>query len=536
MTTAPRRHPLSGVLFLGATAVLTLAAVATLYRLVDLERSHPVMVAFVLICFGLLFFNVVYMVVCTVVAKLAPRRPLPRAALVEMPATATVYIVKNEPDLRRFLEPTAGAVLGQPWAHLWLLSNSDRPEAVASERALVEHLRAVHGEDVVHYRPPALVDNPLGRKHVCFSQWLRGPGAAYRYSLVCDADSTVTPGTLADLVRMAEHPDNDRYAAFQGRLEIGSRRTPFVRQFLLSNSLWQKIYLNASFWAFDTAPLFGHGMLVRNQVFARLEVPARVLSHDIHDAASLAQAGHRVAFCPEVVTYEEYPANYIESLRRDARWVEGTLQSLPLMFRRDLTLGARFYVFYPIYNYLLQVALLCWILGSFFADTEIMGRQLTHHHVALIGAGSSSVELAPTILPALLWVVIHRFAFVRTLSDAVQLLRETAFSTLLMLNNVLYTTWAVVSTPFRSRRWRPMNKAAGEVGLWEAARYLWPSLALGLLTAGAGLQYAQRWLLLASPFILAFLLAIPMTVYSSRRFNTDEAGAEGDGSKDGVAC
>lgn len=509
--------PARGLAFLAAPIALTIGAELLLLHLIDFERSHWALVSFVLACFGLLIYSVAYMLVCTLVAKLFPLEALPRADVEALPPTAIVYVVKNEAVLGRFIRPSLGANLGRPGLHFWLLSNSDDPRRVGQERALIEDLQRRHGVGRVHYFRNDERGNPRGRKHLCISQWLDGPGAGYRYTLFCDADSTLPEGVAAEFVRVAEHQDNSRYAAFQGMLEVKSRPTRYVEQFLLTASLCQRVYTGAAFRMLDTAPSFGHGLLVRNAEFRKLDVPEEALSHDIHDAVGLGQAGHRIAFCPDIVTWEEHPATYTECVRRETRWVEGTLQTVPLLFRPGVSLATRFYVLLPIYGYLMQPLLLGWLVAGFLAESTLFGSQMTYHHVALIGAGSGSVELSPTILPAVLWVVAHRFAFVKTPRDALGLARETLFSTLLVLNNVLYTTWAVVITPFKGREWLAMRKAGLESISWgEATRLLWPSLVVGLVALFAGALFAPRWLLFASPFVASFLLAMPLTVWSSR--------------------
>ena len=319
-------------------------------------------------------------------------------------------------------------------------------------------------------------------------------------------------------------------------LEVKSSPTRYVEQFLLTSSLCQRVYMGAAFRTLDTAPSFGHGILVRNRDFALLDVPEEALSHDIHDAVGLGKAGHRIAFCPEIVTWEEHPATYTECVRRETRWVEGTLQTLPLLFRPGVSAATRFYVLLPIYNYLMQPVLLLWLVAGFFAESTLFGSQMTYHHVALIGAGSSSVELSPTILPAVAWVVAHRFAFVKTPGDALALARETLFSTLLVLNNVLYTTWAVMITPFKGREWLAMKKAGLENISWgEATRLLWPSMVVGVVSIVCGALFAPRWLLFASPFLLSFVLAVPLTVWSSRPARGHLQVLEGGGSEQASA-
>jgi membrane glycosyltransferase len=509
--------PLAGLAFLAAPVLLTLASEVLLIRLIDFDLSHPLLATFILCCFGLLIFSVAYMVVCTVVARLFPVKPLPRADLEALPPTAIVYVVKNESVLGRFVRPSLAANLGPDGLDFWLLSNSDDPRRIGQERALIGELQRRHGVGHVHYFSNDVRGNPRGRKHLCIDQWLEGPGAGYRYTLFCDADSTLPDGVAGEFVRVAEHPDNAGYVAFQGMLEVKSAPTRYVEQFLLTASLCQRVYMGAAFRTLDTSPSFGHGLLVRNEEFGKLDVPEEALSHDIHDAVGLGQAGHRIAFCPEIVTWEEHPATYTECVRRETRWVEGTLQTLPLLFRPGVSAATRFYVLLPIYNYLMQPLLLIWLAAGFFAESSLLGTQMTYHHVALIGAGSSSVELSPTILPAVAWVVAHRFAFVRTPGDALGLARETLFSTLLVLNNVLYTTWAVFITPFKGREWLSMKKAGLENISWrEATRLLWPSIVVGVVCVVCGALFAPRWLLFASPFVLSFLLAVPLTVWSSK--------------------
>ena len=97
--------------------------------------------------------------------------------------------------------------------------------------------------------------------------------------------------------------------------------------------------------------------------------------------AFLSQKGLRTVYCPDVITYEEVPSNYLGMRLRDKRWIKGNFQTFPLFTAKDLSMGARFYIFYGLYMYITQPIFLSWIILSLIGNSLLFGQFLLFQNI-----------------------------------------------------------------------------------------------------------------------------------------------------------
>ncbi len=510
--TGPRPHGLRAALYLSGLLTLTAVAVFVMAGMFQSSRGSSLFQTAWLLGFAVLVFNVAYMAVCGIASACIRTMPLPRLQLTTLPRIAICFVVKNERGGLAEAMAASFAVNREDGVDLWLLSNSDDPESLQREQDILARLRGRFG--VVHYFRTR--QNPLGRKHVCVREWLQ-ENQQYRYLVVCDADSTLPAGTVRHLAEIAEHPVHDRVAIFQSQIQIRDATTLFSQLLRSAQDIGQRIYIRVNQHMLGFGVFFGSGALIRCDHFRQLEVPDRVLSHDIWDTVYLARAGHPTLHCEEVVTHELFPSNYLEASRRDRRWISGTLESGRLAFLPGIPLGMRFYVLYPIYGYLSQPVFLLWIALGLLSTDPIGIDRLPLQRYAFLGASFLHIEVGTMFLATMGIIVLHRMSAARSPGDVLRLLGEVVFSTLLCLNNVVYVSLHVVRALFRSVPWVPMRKDAGaNLTLGEALRFMWPSTLLGAAGILLGLFAARGWALAASPFLASFLLGIPIALLSSR--------------------
>src|SRR5882672_6088331 len=115
----------------------------------------------------------------------------------------------------------------------------------------------------------------------------------------------------------------------------------------------QSFTIGSAWWQADCGPYWGHNAAIRIAPFKRYcELPmipgkgvlrGHVLSHDQIEAALMRRGGYEVRVLPEEnLGWEENPPTLIEFLRRDQRWLQGTLQYGFFLFQPGLKFISRF--------------------------------------------------------------------------------------------------------------------------------------------------------------------------------------------------
>jgi len=484
--------------------------------LIDFKHSNPWFISFWIVGFSILNLNVSYCIVSAIVAKFLKLEEIKSKNLSYYPKSAIVYVVKNETEILNESIPFTFNNNDIENTDLWILSNSNLNNILNFEKQLVDRLGKEFGINRIKYFQSS--DNPLGRKHICLNQWMEENGD-YKYILVCDADSLLPKNTMIRLMEKAEHPANQNIAVFQSQLNIANPATRFSKYLGPAQEIAQRIYTKANQIIFDRGVFYGSGALLRLDAFSQLDIPENVLSHDIWDTAYLDQSGYKIVFCPDVISYESYPNNYIESINRDKRWIKGTIQSIRLIFLPRISIGTRFYVTYPIYSYLSQPLFLLWIMSGMFAEPFLAAQFWEFQGHALLGARVIHLEMGPLYLFTIISIVTHRFIACKNVREILLLLRETLLSLLLCLNNVIYDSIFVITAPFTGIEWQPMKKNAfGNYTFFQLFKFLWPSTLLGMMGICFGLLYSHIWMMVASPFLISFTFSIPITFWTQKRY------------------
>ncbi len=518
-STSPKmgERTIAGPLFVVALFVVASFATWSLCNSIEFTSSNALIALLWIAGFFVLSLNVAYMLLTAIIARCFPPALLPEADLMDMPACDVVFVAKHEPAevFDNMEESLAGNL--QPRARLVFISNSTDRKYLDLEAAGITRLRRRFGESrVVYWRSQS---NPMGRKHTAVQQWLREETAS-PYAMLCDADSVIPENMLSRLIRKGEHPNNQDIAAFQAGLRVRATQTHFSHYLRMGTEFAQRVYMASYQRIFRCCPYFGHGALLRRSQFKWMRVPASALSHDIWDMALLSRRGYRVAFCPDVYTYEELPWDYLEVLRRDKRWAEGTIQSGAVLKLPGISFANRFFVCFAIYTYVSQPIFLAWLLLGFLEGVASngvggeLGQQL-----AFLGVGTMALDGGAMYLPILLIVFLHRMPMCRGFREVFEIVRELLFSTVIFLNSVLYSSWAVIMAPFGKRSWIPMAKGAASTtpGLMRTLRAMAPSLVVGITMLAVGSVLAPGWVICASPFLVSFTIGPIVVHLTSRR-------------------
>ena len=501
-------------LYVVAIAWLALLLSILLAGMLRWKISSPWMGAIWIVGFYFVALNLSYLLVVCVWSIFVRARILQEAPVCGAERVAILYVLKNEPGdwAARMVRTFAGNSV--PWCDLWLISNSDDTDMLNRESLIVTDLRQRFGSDRVQYYRPER--NPTGRKHVSIQRWA-SDHHEYDYFVVCDADTVLFPGSVSKLLAKASHSANARIMIFQSHLQIMGSQTRFARFLEPGQNIVQRAFCQLNFAIFGQSPYYGHGALIRRAPFAALRVPEAVLSHDIWDTAAVDLAGWVIAFCPDVTTHEMFPPDYLEFRRRSRRWIVGTLETWPLLFRRGLSLGCRFHIGLAHYIYVVQPVFMLWVLLGLLSHKSLAGPLLQTQSVFLAGSAALDFEMGgiSLVTVGLMWTYKLRFA--RSLRDVLLVFRDVATGTAVLLNNLFYDSIYIMAAPWTSRHWRPMQKEPTRVlSFSRCFREMLPSTCFGLLLTWAGLVLDPRWLLYSSPILFSFVFGSAVVYWTSR--------------------
>ncbi len=280
-------------------------------------------------------------------------------------STALAIFVRNEPPHRvirnlgtMMRELTAAGVADK--FHLYVLSDTSLPEIAALEEqsfsALAEEW---HGRLPVTYRRREI---NTGFKAGNFWDFLERWGDNHDFAVTLDTDSFMTAAAIMRMVRIMQA--DPKLGILQGLVAGLPTTSAFARIFQFGMRLgMQSFTIGSAWWQADCGPYWGHNAALRIAPFKTYcEIPklpgkgvlrGHVLSHDQIEAALMRRGGYDVRVLPEEnLGWEENPPTLIEFIRRDLRWLQGTLQYGFFLFLPGLKFVSRFQLLFAMMMFL----------------------------------------------------------------------------------------------------------------------------------------------------------------------------------------
>lgn len=454
-----------------------------------------------------------------VLPALARARPGPPRGL-----TALAVCIRNE-EMHAVLPPL-GALLDGLAAQgaadrfvLWLLSDTQDPVLAAAEEKAIRAFAETHAN--TRYRRRA---ENTGFKAGNVMDFLDYHAGEATFFITLDADSVMTPDAVLRLVAIMEaEPD----LAIVQQLIVGRPATAaFPRLFQFGMRAGMRSWATGqAWWQLDAGPYWGHNAILRCEPFrrhARLEAlpdGSRILSHDMVESVRLQAAGWRVRCLPaENGSLESNPPAMPEFLRRDERWGAGNMQYFHLlrlpnftpMGRLQLVQAILLFLGAPLYALILLLAALNAIIGG--GEATPMGAlalAIFAHWLCYFAPKLSGYAQA-LIQPRIAAPYGGRAAFAK--GAAAEIVFMQLFEPVSTLNKAMF----LATLPFGRRTgWAPQNRADRGIAWADAARLLWPHTLVGVGLTLAFAAVSLPALLLALPFTLGMILAVPLCVLSA---------------------
>ncbi len=386
----------------------------------------------------------------------------------------------------------------------------------------------------------------VGRKSGNLAEFVRNWGGAYDYMIVLDADSIMSGAALVSMAQLMDaHPD---VGIIQTLPLLAGRDTLFARLLQFAVRLNGSMLASGlAFWQLSESNYWGHNAILRLRTFAQYCALPRlpgappfggeILSHDIVEAAFMARAGYKVWLVPDITgSWEEVPSNVIDYAARDRRWAQGNLQHVGVMPMRGLHWLSRTHLLTGILSY---VSSPLWLLVLILSSIVTCIQAVTGHQYFRPGAyslfpswpqyrdGEIAAVLTMTVIVLLVPKMLGMFLALRdralrsAFGGAPKILGgfvlEQLLSILLAPTMMLFHSEFVLRALLgRSVGWDA--QARGDRGItWREAfvRHKW-HLAIGLVWGSAILVLAPNFIWWMSPVIIGMLLAIPLTVLTSR--------------------
>ena len=426
---------------------------------------------------------------------------------------------------------------------LFILSDSTNPDAWAREEEAWYRLSSKEkAEGRIFYRHRKI--NRKG-KSGNVADFCRRWGASYPYMIVFDADSLMSGETLIRLVQaMERRPD---VGIIQTAPKSINSRTPIARLQQFSNHLYGPVFAaGLNYWQLGDAQFWGHNAILRVQPFmqhchlpmlpGRAPLGGHILSHDFVEAALMRRAGYGVWLAYDAEgSYEENPPSLIDELIRDRRWCQGNLQHSRLLFSKGffpthralfvngiMSYGSALLWFFFLLASSAQAVLELVMVPDYFPEGYSLfpdwPKFFSHRAVGLLGSTMLLLFLPKLFTLAL--VVLRRQTewFGGLLGMCVSVAVEVIVSALLAPVRMIFHSFFVATTLLGfTVRWNVQNRDDSGTTWWQAIRFHWWGVAVGILWGWAMLMVNPGFFWWLSPIVAGLILSVPLSVITSNR-------------------
>ena len=267
----------------------------------------------------------IYHLVFTLCSWRLHRLPLARPPTTDgspPPRVALLYLTMND-----FSEEALGSCLSQsyPAFDVYVLDDSTSAEAGQA----IDRFVASAGEERVQViRRPSRSGFKAGN----LNHALRRMAERYPLFAICDADGVIPTDFLSRLVPYFRLSPTIGFVQANQHVNP-SQKQRFARDFGFLTDVHGDYY-PVTKNRFGFLMFYGHGGIVRMDLWKTLGGFPEILSEDLAFTSLLRERGYVGLFVPDVVCYEDLPATYPQYLRRQERWIKGTTEYLLRYFPR----------------------------------------------------------------------------------------------------------------------------------------------------------------------------------------------------------
>jgi membrane glycosyltransferase len=425
--------------------------------------------------------------------------------------------------------------------HFFVLSDTTNPDIwVAEEIAWIETMRQLKAKGRIFYRRRL---KNTARKAGNIADFCTKWGAQYEHMIVLDADSLLTGECLLQLARFGRL--NPKAGIIQGLPTIIGAQSFYARAQQFAARLYGPILAaGINFWHLGDGNYWGHNAVIRVDAFTQCcglptlpgppPLGGHILSHDFVEAALIRRGGWQVWLVGEIPgCFEQMPQSLIENGKRERRWVQGNLQHSKLLRAPGLHPLSRLHLFMGILAYLAPVLGLLFLFTGlasaiyagqvppdYFPDTPSL------FPVWPVFDGDRALQLLFLVLimltlPKLLAALTAAWQAPKAWGGRLRLfagvLTEHVFTILIApIMMLIHTSFVLEVLRGKDSGWGAQNRGDARTSwreAWQRHRF---HMAFGVALAGVSWFYAPALFWWLSPIVAGLLLALPLSVYSSR--------------------
>lgn len=143
---------------------------------------------------------------------------------------------------------------------------------------------------------------------------------------VFDADNVPETDTL---LRAAEYFEDPSIAAVQGTTSSINADENMLTKFVsYEETAWLRTYIQGKDALNLFVPLTGSCQFIRRNILERVNGwDEESLSEDVEMSAKLTEKGYRIKYAPDILSWQETPANITQLIRQRTRWFRGYMET-----------------------------------------------------------------------------------------------------------------------------------------------------------------------------------------------------------------
>ncbi|KAF5009424.1 hypothetical protein FDECE_4356 [Fusarium decemcellulare] len=407
-----------------------------------------------------------------------------------------------------------------------MLSDTSDPDVMRMEDEGFVRLRDSLGKGMSQSTVYRRRDKNTGFKAGNIKDYLDHYSEDDDFFVVLDSDSAMGGDLLVRMVSsMEKHPQIGLLQTqFSGMPAVGT----FTRllQFGLRYSLGA-YNIGSSWWVNDCAFYWGHNAIIRTKAFhkncmlpvlpGKPPLGGYILSHDVMEGIFMRRGGYEVRMIPiETESYETNPPTFLDYLRRENRWCQGSMQYWFMLKEPGLKPVSRFQVYQILVSYLAPAS---WALLSFAGVAKGLLGGFNNTQVDLRFA-PQLVIIGVNLLPKIAGILDIAGNSFERYGGGFRCIVSALLELILMA--LIGPATAVAITVFlcgllmgKSITWDSQNRDRLGLSLRDTFRVLWPQTLIGVVIAGLLTTKDTTPQMWALPFVTGLCLAMPFAVLTA---------------------
>lgn len=310
-----------------------------------------------ILCINLFWFYGLYHIFFIVFSRFffSPKSILSKSTSILRQLVAILYTTKND-----FQEEAAYSCLRQAYNRfdVYILDDSDD-----------EIMKGRIDQFVSKYPQVCLIrrEHKNGFKAGNLNHTLRQIYQKYGYFAVCDADTILPENFLSGLLPYFAIQEGIGFVQANQRANQ-TQKSVFATILSLNTDLHWKYYVPAR-ERYGFTMFYGHGAAISMEAWEAVGGFPEIATEDLAFSSLLREKGYKGVFVPHVVCLEDYPQTYERLLKRNRKWIMGTVEYLfkyfpSLVSSKNVSWVEKTDIFVSAFSLLLAFPFLIYVLDA----------------------------------------------------------------------------------------------------------------------------------------------------------------------------